>query len=455
MDKYIKIFNKYIDENQDAAISSFKEIRRITLEEDMLKINNSIPIFPRPGLIDSKTINEIGKDSEEILKIITSLPERIFAGDLSSFCSYLGFSDLQYNLISKTFGDNIGLMSRADLFFEKDFTYKFLEFNVDSSVGGLEIAAVNKVMENIDFYKEWIKKYDFQYDDPLLNFVNMIKEIVQKKGIEHKDFTIAVIDWHTYMDGYMWSLNLIKQYLLEANFRVVVCNQKDVKNINGALYHEGEKIDLVYRVFLGDDALENPEELIPILTAYEQEKVILINGVHTEIYSNKVIFALLSDPQYEKYYTKEEQILINKCIPMTRILNDEITILNGESINLIEYITENKNNLVIKPAQGYGGENVLLGWNMPVKEWKESIIKITNSKDKYIVQEKVNPVIEQMPLLQGDNLVVEDSIMNWGIYVFDGKYSGAMIRGLSSDEHGVINAAKGASMTCVFSKSEE
>src|SRR5699024_2411569 len=109
-----------------------------------------IPVFPRPGLIDSKTINQVGRDSEEILKIITSIPDRIFKGDLTKLCSYLGFSDIQYDLISQTFGDNLGLMSRVDLFFEKNNTYKFLEFNVDSSVGGLEIASVNKVMENID-----------------------------------------------------------------------------------------------------------------------------------------------------------------------------------------------------------------------------------------------------------------------------------------------------------------
>lgn len=445
-----KRFNRYVMENTEAAKSSFKEIRRITEEEDLLNINNSIPVFPRPGLIDSKTINQVGRDSEEILKIITSIPDRIFKGDLTKLCSYLGFSDIQYDLISQTFGDNLGLMSRVDLFFEKNNTYKFLEFNVDSSVGGLEIASVNKVMENIDFYKKWLDKNDFKYEDPLQNFINMIKNIVFKKGIDPEQFTVAVIDWHTYIDGYMWSLNLIEQYLLDAGFRVIVCNQKEVENRNGHLYVKNEKIDLIYRVFLGDDALENPGELEPILDAYKKENVILINGVHTELYSNKAIFALLSDPKYEKFYTLDELDLIKKCIPVTRILKDESTIMNNNSVNLVDYVTKNKNKFVIKPALGYGGQNVFLGWNLTNEEWKDNINKIIHSDQRYIVQEKVEPIIEEMPLLYNDNIVLEDAIMNWGIYVFDGKYSGAMIRGLSNDEHGVINAARGASMTCIF-----
>ncbi len=442
-------------ENKDIAISSFRDIHRITLEEDILNINNAIPIFPRPGLIDANTIEQIGRDSEQILKIITSLPKRIFNGDLLKFCSYLGFTDTHYELISQTFDDNLGLMSRGDLFFDGSGEYKFLEFNVDSSVGGLEIASVNKVMEDIHFYREWLNNNNFHYDDPLLNFVNMIKKVTFNKGMKPQECAIAVIDWHTYIDGYMWSLNLIKQYLEDAGFKVILCNQKEVLFRNGYLYYENEKIDLVYRVFLSDDALDNPKELDPILTAYRQKNLILINGVHTEIYSNKAIFALLSDPKYEEYYTKEEKILIDKCIPLTRVLQNENTFISNQKVNLIEHISQNKDSYVIKPGMGYGGESILLGWNLSDEEWNRSISNILNSNIKYVVQERINPVIEEMPLLYENNLIFEKVVMNWGVYVFDDKYSGAMIRGLSNDNHGVINAAQGASMTCTFYKGSE
>ncbi|GAA0378666.1 glutathionylspermidine synthase family protein [Bacillus horti] len=450
MSDLITTFNKYVKENEALAIEAFQELRRKTEEEDLLNINNKIPIFPRPGLIQTDHLNKLAQDTETILNIITTIPERIFNHNIKEMCSHVGLSDQHYELVKQTYGANDGLMSRCDLFFEADHSYKFLEFNVDSSVGGLEIAAVNRVMEGIELYKSWNLNNDWKYDDPLKNLISLIHHRVSEKNMENKLVTVAVIDWHTYIDGYIWSLNLIKEYLIEAGYNVIVCSQKDVELKDGYLCYQDQIIDVVYRVFLSDDALENPREIQPILDAYKENNLILLSGIHTELYSNKTIFALLSDPKYKDYYSEKEQEVIHRCIPWTRVLEDTATTYEGREVNLINFIVENQSDLVLKPALGYGGQSVTLGWNSSKEEWQKKVFSTLQSKERFIVQKRVVPVEEEMPKLDENGISFENVMLNWGIYVFDGRFSGSMLRGLTTTDHGIINAAQGASMTCVF-----
>ncbi|MGQ4672066.1 hypothetical protein ACUIJ5_29145 (plasmid) [Bacillus toyonensis] len=78
-------------------------------------------------------------------------------------------------------------------------------------------------------------------------------------------------------------------------------------------------VDIVYRVFLCDDALHNPEEVKPIVQAYQAGNLELLTGFHTELYSNKGNFAFLSDPKYKHLFTKKRVEFNRKVYPMDAI----------------------------------------------------------------------------------------------------------------------------------------
>lgn len=57
-----------------------------------------------------------------------------------------GFNKEETDIFLKTFNDSSNIMFRCEIMLEKNQTFKMLEFNVNSSVGGIEIAYLNNYM---------------------------------------------------------------------------------------------------------------------------------------------------------------------------------------------------------------------------------------------------------------------------------------------------------------------
>ncbi|RWQ73567.1 glutathionylspermidine synthase family protein [Bacillus cereus] len=446
-------FNLKVLDMPHLAVDSFNKLQNKMVEDRILQyyLDKETEIIPKPGILDELQLNLIGEDTKSLLDIIVSLPERIFKGNILNMCTALGFSEKQYELMMSTY-QNDNLIARSDLYFTK-IGHKFLELNVDSSVGGIDIGHLNKMMTSYEFYKSLTGSERWNYIDPMDKLIKSIQDLAIKIGKENSEITIAVMDWDEYLDSYYGTLNYIKLRLIEAGYKTVICSQKDVECNNDMLVVGNHTIDIVYRVFLCDDALHNPEEVKPIVKAYQAGNLELLTGFHTELYSNKGNFAFLSDPKYKHLFTKKELNLIERCIPWTRFLKDIIIPDNNLDTNEIDYIIKNKDNLVIKPTIGYGGNEVLLGWKFNENDWENKISNLLKTDAVYIVQERVYPIEEEIPFLINKSIELRKAILCWGLYVINGEFAGAMLRGLPCEQSDVVNLGNGAAVTCLFYRS--
>ncbi|MEK4567027.1 hypothetical protein MKX54_20335 [Alkalihalobacillus sp. FSL R5-0424] len=443
MINYQKSYNKHIKDNQLMALESIKKSEEKIDVENLMIINEKIPVFHRPGLIDKSYLDIIHNDINQISNIIREIPERIFGNNLDEMCEFLNLSSNHKKLIKSSFLDDRVLMTRCDIFFESEFSYKFLEMNIDSSVGGLDIFKVNELIEETEIFQVWNRDSEWSYINPLDKYVSKVHQMIKDEG-GTKGTTLAIVDWHEYINGYMWTLGLFKESFEREGYNVIICNQREFTTENDKLYHDNIRIDVVFRVFPSDDAFKYPEELTSIYEAYSKGNLILISGVHTELYANKAIFALLSDPTYKEHFSKNEIDVIDRCIPWTRILKKEK--------DLLKYVICSKDQIVIKPSLGYGGIDIHLGWNYESQQWIDLIETLLLSDELYILQEKVTPMIEKMPEIKNEKITFNEVINNWGIYSFDNELAGGVIRGLAVEKHGIINASQGASITSIFFK---
>ncbi|MFD1901968.1 hypothetical protein GQR36_21675 [Enterococcus termitis] len=176
-----------------------------------------VPILNIPGIIHQDFYEEIGNVSVRILGIIYKVVNETFSVEGKSLFKKMGFNEDEIDVFLKTFGDNTNLMSRCDVMLDqekKDF--KILEFNVDSSVGGMEIAQVNEHMLRLSLYKDYFNSNDFYFVDPLEEFAKMLYKNSKNMGVK----TIAIVDSEEYIDGYVWSLGIMKSYLEKRAFQL-------------------------------------------------------------------------------------------------------------------------------------------------------------------------------------------------------------------------------------------
>src|SRR5207244_12091638 len=69
----------------------------------------------------------------------------------------------------------------------------------------------------------------------------------------------------------------------------------------------------------------------------------------------------------------------------------------GKVVDLADFVIGNRQRLVLKPNDEYGGKGVVLGWTIDQHEWEQSFLAALGSS--YVVQERVSVPRYPFPVL--------------------------------------------------------
>src|SRR5262249_14112230 len=112
----------------------------------------------------------------------------------------------------------------------------------------------------------------------------------------------------------------------------------------------GRRFDLVYNKLDPRDLLDEPL-VTDYLTAAAAAEATCINPLISQwILADKTVLALLSDSQFEANFTAADRALIQAHVPWTRFVRiGKTSTLDGGSADLLTYVAENRERLVLKP----------------------------------------------------------------------------------------------------------
>jgi len=163
----------------------------------------------------------------------------------------------------------------------------------------------------------------------------------------------------------------------------------------------------------------------------------------------KAFFAVLTDEQNGALFSLGERELIRNHIPWTRVVADVQTAHYGEHVELLAFIRKERENLVLKPSDEYGGSGVTLGWETSEAAWDEAIGRALTAKNgTWIVQERIPIRREVFPYIaQAGRVDYRDMLVDFAPYLFRGKLSGFLTR-LSST--GLANVTSGGGQVPAF-----
>jgi uncharacterized circularly permuted ATP-grasp superfamily protein len=213
----------------------------------------------------------------------------------------------------------------------------------------------------------------------------------------------------------------------------------------GRLRRGDFEIDLVYKRMIIHEFLAEYDETHPLVRAYVNHHVCLVNPFRCKIMHKKASFELLTDEAYESWFTSKERIAIARSIPWTRRISDRRTKYHGRSIELVEFVRENRARLVLKPNDDYGGHGVYLGPRLDQPAWENAIATALSSD--YVVQEVVELYPEEFPIFNQTDWELRPMFVDTNPFLFCGKVCGAMVR-LSNSP--VVNVTSGGGETGFF-----
>ena len=199
----------------------------------------------------------------------------------------------------------------------------------------------------------------------------------------------------------------------------------------------GEPVHLVYRRALVEDLSEGD-----LVAAARDRRVAVVNPFRARVANNKKLFALLGDSRFAHLVEPREAEAIRATIPWTRVLRPGRTTYGDWTVDLLAFVSDNRERLVLKPASDYGGHGVALGIETPQGEWDALIERHADAGD-FVAQEYV-PVPEEMfPTVEDGHVQMRLKRFNINPFGIGGRYAGMITR---ISDRAVINVSHGGGL---------
>ena len=177
-------------------------------------------------------------------------------------------------------------------------------------------------------------------------------------------------------------------------------------------------------------------------SASRDGRVVAANPFRSRVANNKKLFALLGDPRFAHLVEPQELEAIQATIPWTRILRPGRVTYGAWVVDLLQFVSDNRERLVLKPASDYGGSRVSLGMETDQAAW-DSLLEAHGESGDFIVQEYV-PVPEEMfPTVEDGHVQMRLKRFNINPFGIGGRYAGMITR---ISDRAVINVSAGGGL---------
>ncbi len=327
---------------------------------------------------------------------------------------------------------------RLDAFLQ-GYEVKFLEFNADSPAGIGYTDILHEGLRQAIVLPRVSAEFETAYTPMLpLLFATLLEAYAELRG-ERRDLPetprLALID--TEDSPSVPEFRIVCAAAGAAGLEAVWGTLDEVAYDGSVLRLRDEPVHLVYRRALLEDLPEGD-----LVAAARDRRAAVVNPFRARVANNKKLFALLGDERFAHLVGERERRVIEETIPWTRVLGAGRTSYGDWVVDLLQFVSDNRERLVLKPASDYGGHGVSLGMETGQAAWDRLIEEHADLGD-YVVQEYV-PVPEEMfPTVENGHVQMRLKRFNINPFGIGGAYAGMITR---ISDRAVINVSAGGGL---------
>jgi hypothetical protein len=325
--------------------------------------------------------------------------------------------------------------ARLDSFFARSASDKhaltFIEFNGESPAG----MAYNDVLGELFLETPLMQRFQDRYDVAPLEVRQyaldaLLRVYYEWRGNSSKLPEMAIVDWAgvpTTGEFY-----LFRDYFGEHGIDVTICTPDDLDFHGGKLYAGEQEVDFVYKRVLATELLGKYRLDHPLIEALRARAICMVNPFTCKLVHKKASFAVASDERNAPLFNADEREAIRRHIPWTRTVEERYTIDGrGKKIDLLPWASDNKEHLVLKPNDEYGGKGVLIGWETSQSEW-DRVLEAALGEPS-IVQERAEIAYELFPSIDPrGNVEIGERLVDCDPFLFHGDTVGGCLTRLST-----------------------
>jgi hypothetical protein len=269
-----------------------------------------------------------------------------------------------------------------------------VQYNADSPTGLAYADALAEIFYDAPPVKEFRKKYTLTKLAAKKHLLNALLKAYKEFG-GHKKPNIAILEFRQPYAGAS-EYDLFRDYFRGEGHSVELVSPEQLEYRNGVLRNKNFEIHLIYRRLSVQEFLLRFDLTHPLVRAYRERAVCIVNSFRAELAHKKAMFALLTDDALTAKFPAAERKAIREHVPWTRMAKPGKTTRGDAIVEFPDYLRQNRAGLVLKPNDDYSDLHTYFGWEMDDTGWERAVKQAMRAP--YVVQEKVEPVKSVFPL---------------------------------------------------------
>jgi len=331
------------------------------------------------------------------------------------------------------------VFSRFDALLEGE-SLKLLEFNCDAPAGAAYTDQLESAFLSEELIWPFAEEHHLVASERVQSILSTLLSVYEEFG-GYETPQIAIVDWrHARTTP---EFEYMKSHFESKGYKTTIADPRELQYKGGKLYHKGFRVHLVYRRAIFEELLERLDEVQDLLRAYKDKAVCVVNPLRSGLASSKSIFSLLTTPEFDRFFTENENEMKRQHLPWTRCLSDAEDFYGHRKVFLIDFLKDEKDTVVLKPSgSSHGARRVHIGRETPDGDWNAVVDRALKEED-WVIQEQVSVPAMTVPEVVNQKVDFIYKKYNFNMLVFGGKYAGGFVR--LSDES-VINVATGGGL---------
>ncbi|HEV3469445.1 MAG TPA: hypothetical protein VG148_09015 [Pyrinomonadaceae bacterium] len=401
--------------------------------------------YLRPHFVTEEDFARVSRVCETVWSAIQKVKDA--AVEDEAVIEELGLTDIERELVQIEPGYRaVSPTARLDSFLIED-SYSFVELNGESPAGIAYADAAFEIFSELPVMRRFAERYRLRrfQGRPLMleTLLAAYREFLGRAP--ERAPSIAIVDFKGLPT--QKEFELFREYFESEGYPSVIAAPEELEFSGGRLRAGDFEIDIVYKRLLVNEYLPVMADSPALLEAYRAGAVCMVNSFRSKLIHKKALFAVLTNERWARLFTAAEREAVARHVPWTRKVRQGRTQKDGREIDLVEFVAEHRERLVLKPNDDYGGHGIYIGWNNDQIGWEEAIRAALANGD-YLVQERVRTARETFPALREDGSVVyAEQLVDLDPLLFHGRVGSAFTR-LSSTE--LANVSSGGGMVPTF-----
>ncbi len=438
MSDAVGLYHALVSRDEGAAVAQAEWLHDEFVRRGVTFGSEPMRSFIRPHFVRRAAWAELTAVGHRLLEVCVRVARHAFDGDASRLLEFLGTPEKHARWIRLDPGEPDVVLSRLDAFLTPQGP-RFIEVNSDAPAGFGYGDRMAEVVQALPVYQEFARQARVEYvpSGPAL----VAAVLAQWKGPGRP--TVAICDWaevKTRADQ-----EILRDLFQAAGVRCFLADPRELDLRGGRLCAAEGPIDVVYRRGVLSELVAREDDVRAFLQAYRDGAAVFVNSLRCHLSEDKAFFAVLTDEAHGHLMSEDERVLVARTVPWTRRLEERHTTRHGQRVDLVPWVIEHRDELVLKPAHAYGGASVYVGWETEGPVWEQAVRAALGSP--WVVQERVEIPAEDFPVVEGGQLRFDRLKINDNPFYVKGAAVGAVTRASQSS---VINVSAGGGSMPTF-----